>query len=572
MRTLEIVTLIALLGAGIAGCGGAPSGSLPAAPGAGPLASKTLATIRILIPKKTTSAAAVKPQYVSPATTQMTLDILQGGVPIAGYPQTVALTPSSSGCTSSVTGTLCILTIALAPGSYTITATLLDAGNTPLSQAQAIPFVVSAGGSNVISLTLNGVPHSIVISSGATAVHGSQNSGFTLYGQAAEPILASAVDGDGNYIIGPGAPAFSGTVVNGSGFSITAPTATAPNILNITPSGTNGSGALFTVTASYPDSTCTQPGAVCSATFSLKNNIQTLFVGSFSNNTVTTYVPPSTGSAAATITGLNHPEALAVDTGDDLFVVNGGSGTGTVTEYAPPYNAPATIVINTGVNSLPDALALDHEGDLFVADERNSTVKEYAPPYTSLTKTISANVQTPQALILDASGNLFVANGGGINTVTEYAPPYTSAPFVSISTGSNAPNYLALDAADDLFATLGTINVTEYAPPYGSATQTVTNGVSNPSALTLDASGNLFIANGGVINTVTVYRPPYTDSPLTISNGVQSPIAIALDGAGNLFVANLNTVTEYAPPYAGTAPIDTITAGINSPGLLLLTP
>lgn len=64
------------------------------------------------------------------------------------------------------------------------------------------------------------------------------------------------------------------------------------------------------------------------------------------------------------------------------------------------------------------------------------TVTEYTPPYTSAPTTISSvAANAPQALLVDGSGNLFVANvGSSPADVTEYAPPYTGAPTTTITT------------------------------------------------------------------------------------------------------------------------------------------
>ncbi len=571
MGKLPLAMLLALLGASLAGCGaGARPGSLPVLPGSGPRVSSGLTAIRIVIPKETvSSSSARRPQYVSPATTQMTIDVQQGGVSIAGYPQTVGLTPTSSGCTSTLASTLCVLIVALAPGSYTTTIALQDASNAVLSAAQTIPFTVIAGTNNAIDLTLSGVPHSISVTSGAPAVHGSQGGGFTLYGLAAQPVLVTALDADGNYIIGPGSPTFTASMLSGSGFTIANPTTSAPNTVKLTPPGTNGTGEVFSLTAAYSDGTCSLPGAVCSATFTVKNDVQSIFVANQGTNTVTEYTPPYTGTPTSISNGVVVPTALAMDSAGDLFVASRGAG---VTEYAPPYTGTPTTIAN-GVNQ-PSAMVLDGAGDLFVANYAGYTanagaVTEYAPPYTGTPTTITTGVSQPRALTLDAAGDLFVANGY-TNTVTEYAAPYTGTP-TTISTGVKLPIGLTLDASGRLFVANLLATVTENGPPYTGTPTTISSGVSVPIAVTLDGSGNLFVVNQGN-NKVTEYAPPYTGSPTTtISNNVNGPSAGLLDGAGNFFVANQGngTVTEYAPPYGGSP---TATISTNNPVALLLTP
>jgi hypothetical protein len=589
MSTERARLFIALaLGAALVGCGGARS-SVPSAGSAGPLqAGKASATFRIDVPKQTATATLRSPRFVSPATTQLAIDIEQGGVPIAGYPVTVGLTPTSAGCSSTLASTNCQLTVALGPGSYTATLTTEDASSTPLSSAQSIAFTITAGTNNVISIVLSGIPHALQIASAAHAVVGSGSSGLTLYGSAPQPLTVVALDADGNIIVGSGSPTYSASLMSGSGWSAATPSSTSPNTIAITPPGTNGSVATFSLTASYSDTTCSQSGAVCSATFTIKNDIQMLFVAENGANTVTEYAPPYTGTPTTISNGVSTPQGLALNGAGDLFVANLGATTGAVTEYASPYTGSPT-TITSGVNA-PEKLAVDGGGNLFVPNDSGNTVTEYTSPYTGTpTVTISSGMNTPVAVALDGSGDLFVANcgsncgGSGNGTVTEYAPPYTGTP-KTISSDVNGPVALVLDSAGNLFvANAAGGTVTEYASPYTGTPTTISSGVNGPWAVVLDDSGNLFVANcgdgcpgsGSGNGTVTEYAPPYTGTPTTISNGVYLPDSIGLDHAGNLFVANLlggtiGTVTEYAPPYTGTP--TTITNGMQGPAALLLTP
>jgi hypothetical protein len=411
----------------------------------------------------------------------MVVDIKQGGVSIAGYPITVALTPTSGGCTSTLASTSCQLSLSLVPGNYTATLTAEDASAQALSIAQSIAFTVVAG-TNTIALTLSGIPHELDVKPGARAVHGSQNEGLLLYGSSAQAFIVNVRDIDGNIIVGPGAPTYAVSLVSGSGWTPANPSGTTPNTFTLTPPGINGAGAVLRVTATYSDTTCSQPGAVCTTTFSVKNDIQTLFVGNQGNNHVTVYAPPYTGTPTTISTDVSQPRALTLDAAGDLFVANVNAS---VTEYAPPYTGTPT-TISTSVSE-PYALALDAAGDLFVADFNAASVTVYAPPYTGTPTTISTGVNGPAALTLDAAGDLFVANYNAA-TVTEYAPPYTGTP-TTISAGVNQPFALTLDAAGDLFVANvgngGNGSVTEYAPPYTGAPTTITTGLSQPVSLLL---------------------------------------------------------------------------------------
>jgi hypothetical protein len=528
-------------------------------------------TVSIRIPKATSAAITRRPRYVSPATQSMTLLVTQqsGGATVVS--QTVGLTPTSTGCASTLASTECTLTIALAAGSYVASLSTYDGANgtgNELSAAQQVDFTVAQGQANALNLTLSGVPASLQVASTASAVHGSQSAGFTLYGVAAQKLLVEALDADGDVIVGPGSPTFTVASASGSGFGITNPTTSAPNTFSLAPPGTNGQGETFTATAAYADSTCSTSGAVCSTTFAVKNDVQTLFVANYDpSDTVTVYNPPYTNAPTATISnGVSFPDALAVDTARDVFVANAN----TVTEYAPPYTSAPSVTISNGV-SYPAALVFDAHGNLFVANAGAGTVTIYAPPYSGAPTTI-AGFDVPAAMALDGQGDLFVADLV-MNQVTEYAPPYTGAPIATIAdVNMNSPIAVVLDPTGDLFVANNSDSlVVEYAPPYTAASAVVVDAVSAPNSLLLDGADNLYVGNGGA-NTVTEYAPPYANPPIaTLGTGL-TPVSIVFDGADDLFASNSGgtSVDEFTPPF--TAAPAVISNGVNLPLAAALTP
>jgi hypothetical protein len=562
-RLVLLLVSIAL----IADCaGGGASSSVPHAPTA---SGSSGVRFTITIPKAGTAGARRSPAYISPATASLTVTIATnpGGTVVTN--ETVALTTTSTGCSSTLASTLCTLSIALPPGAYTASISTADASSNVLSQEQSVPFTVTVGQTNTVLLVLNGVPASLTVSSSAPAVHGNMAPGFTLYGLSAQKFQIEALDADGNIIVGLGSPALSIASLSGSGFTIANPTATMPNTAMLTPPGTNGSQEIFTATATYSDNTCSLPGAVCSATFRVTNDVQTLFIANYDANNVLTYTAPYTGAPATISTDVNEPYALALDAGNNLFVSNYGNNT--VTIYAPPYTGSPTTTVSTDLNG-PAGIALDAVGNLFVANSNSNAVLVYAPPYTGAPTTVATGVNEPFYIALDASADLFVANYGN-NTVTEYAPPYTGSPEVTITNGVTKPSGLALNALGELAVVdFNGPGATVYAPPYSGAPTTTSTGLPGNEAVDFDASNNLYVAsNEG--DAVVGFAPPYTGSPIaTTTNGINAPVALAFDGAGNLWVVDVGraNVTAYALPYT-SAPAVTI-SGLNGPQALVFTP
>jgi len=91
-----------------------------------------------------------------------------------------------------------------------------------------------------------------------------------------------------------------------------------------------------------------------------------------------------------------------------------------------------------------------------------------------------------------------------------------------------------------------------------------------PFGLTVDAKGNLYVANTNG-NEVLVYNANHMQVPTKrISNNVSAPTAVAFDGSGNLWVANDGSqvsITQYSP--AGVQNTNaTLTQGLIGPSAL----
>ncbi|HEY1867534.1 MAG TPA: hypothetical protein VGG70_04505, partial [Candidatus Cybelea sp.] len=291
--------------------------------------------------------------------------------------QTVSVGPNSSGCTQAPGGSTCQLALSLPAGTYTGTV-----ANT------AIAFTVLAASSNVLNLTLGGIPTQAVVvpASSASATNG--QGGIDLYGAGRHAMLVELLDANQNVMVGGNGATFSLNQAGGSlQLSVAQAAAAAPNLFFVSAvSAPNGASALLRATVNYagPANPCAQSAAVCAGTARVDLR-QILAVANSGVNTVTLYIVGQLNPLATIQNGVLSPQALAFDAAGDLFVANQA---GSVTEYVPPYNQPP-VSITTGINH-------------------------------------------PQSLTVDARGNVFVANGNGSNTVTVYSPPYGGPPTATI--------------------------------------------------------------------------------------------------------------------------------------------
>ena len=194
-----------------------------------------------------------------------------------------------------------------------------------------------------------------------------------------------------------------------------------------------------------------------------------LYVLNDGNYSISIYSPGSTGDVApiATIAGRRTKLTgggfgLAFDASGNLYVSQDGNDS--VTVYAPGATGnvhPIRIISGARTKlSSPVNLTADSGGDIFVANQYPHTghvfgsVTAYAAganrnaKWTQYIKGAATKLDSPHALAVDASGNLFVANFYG-NTITEYGPGATGnvAPINTIKggrTGIDAPEAMVI--------------------------------------------------------------------------------------------------------------------------------
>ena len=154
-------------------------------------------------------------------------------------------------------------------------------------------------------------------------------------------------------------------------------------------------------------------------------------------------------------------------------------------------------------------------------------------------------INGPEFLAFDAAGNLYVANAN-CNTILEVTPAGAVSTFVSSSSGLDYPSGLAFDAAGNLFVANTISNTISEVTPAGAVSTFLSSGLDHPIDLAFDAAGNLFITNQWN-STISEVSPAGAVSTF-VSSGISLPDGLAFDAAGNLYVANTtNSISEATP-------------------------
>lgn len=259
-------------------------------------------------------------------------------------------------------------------------------------------------------------------------------------------------------------------------------------------------------------------------------HVRFLYATTATANQVLLFNGTSSGNAAPaqSISGANTqldaPGGLAI-TQTALYVANAG---GAVTIY-PTFTggniAPAAFIRgNLTQLSGPSMIALDRAGKIYVSNNgvRNAAGVDSVVgfnagssgnvyPATWIQGNLTKLAQ-PNGVAIDGNGNIFVANTGN-NTITAYAPvstgvaPANVTPFLTLSgnaTGLNAPFGLAFDATGRLWVGNSGSNTVEIfaANASGNTAPQFTyaganTGLSTPQQIQFDSFGQLDVANGG---------------------------------------------------------------------------
>ena len=194
---------------------------------------------------------------------------------------------------------------------------------------------------------------------------------------------------------------------------------------------------------------------------------------------------------------------------------------------------------------------------------------------------VGGGFTTPMSVALDGVGDSYFADAGA-NAVLEFTPGSSKA--ISLGSGLSKPAGVAVDGAGDIIiADTGNNQVVEVPVVNGklsSAAQitlvsssTSISGVklSGPAGVTIDAIGNLYIADTG--NNRIVYLPYNgswnVSSATVLGTNLTAPLATAVDSSGNLFVADSGSgqIYKLTQPFSGEAQ-QLVAAGYSNPSAL----
>jgi sugar lactone lactonase YvrE len=214
----------------------------------------------------------------------------------------------------------------------------------------------------------------------------------------------------------------------------------------------------------------------------------------------------------------------------------------------------------------PTALAVDANGNLWVANQGNNSILEYSPKYAFQSKaTITQGIDTPTGIAFDPSGNLWVVNSAA-NNVTEYTSGVQNT--AATITGFGGPTSIAIDGLANIWVLdqFNSINVYVKAFPYTAQSTLLTTVTPATPVYGLAIAGGS-LAQGTLNQAVlTAIEQELTNSPVNLAINNKTSLTMAGTANGTVYMGAVDgTVNVFNPAKNTTGQF--LKLGIVPPGM-----
>jgi hypothetical protein len=293
---------------------------------------------------------------------------------------------------------------------------------------------------------------------------------------------------------------------------------------------------------------------------------------------VVEYIPSQMTSGAQNVAphlmnlsgSFGSPQGVTFDSAGNLWVMDPGAMiNGTATPALLKFSAmqvgalaktnspdPVAIITSTSL-AFPQQSVFDAAGNQWVTDHNNNTVLVFSAAQLAMAGTneqmpvvtiTSSAFNGPLGLVFDSSGNLWVANNGGVPGANDSMSPAGTS-IVEFSKAS-----LPMVPTSGMLTPMLMPNIT--------LTDNGNGSIQAPWELAFDSMGNLWSSNSGAPFTLVEFSksmlaasgmptPTTTISPTMVGGNstLSDTNGLCFDNAGNLAATNATTPNGSAPFY-----------------------
>ena len=204
-------------------------------------------------------------------------------------------------------------------------------------------------------------------------------------------------------------------------------------------------------------------------------------------------------------------------------------------------NSQQTFASGTVV-AAPQGMAIEQQGNVFVANQLNYSISKFDPSGTLLaTIGSAASLNYPMGLALDSAGTLYAANYGSGPAANSVARFDAGGNFVASMTAQiDRPLGVAVDTSGHLFVGNWFLNTISKFDANGTFLATIgsSSTITNPGGLVTTAAGELYVASEGS-GVISLFDAAGTyQSSIGAGASLMNPAGVARDHLGNLYVSS----------------------------------
>jgi DNA-binding beta-propeller fold protein YncE len=244
--------------------------------------------------------------------------------------------------------------------------------------------------------------------------------------------------------------------------------------------------------------------------------------------------------------GLDLPNGVAVERSGNVFIAD--TYHSVIKEWLVTSYDTVTLVAS-GL-AQPNGVAVDNSGNVYISDTWNRAIRKWTPVSNTLVTLVSSGLSYPTGVAVDSGGNIYIADMGN-NTIKKWTAASNTVSTL-VSSGLNYPNGVAVDRAGNVYIADSLNNaVKKWAAADHTLSVVVSSGLNYPSGVAVDSEGNVYIADDGN-NTIKEWKLANSNVTTLVSGQLSQgyPIGIAVDNLGNLYFPGQGDYAVEALPHA----------------------
>ena len=250
------------------------------------------------------------------------------------------------------------------------------------------------------------------------------------------------------------------------------------------------------------------------------------------------FAPPVQSAAVSSVSGAS---GVAIDTNGNLYIA--ATGQNQILKETLSGGSYVQSVIPTSTLNAPRGVAVDSAGDIYIADTGNNRVLKETPAPTGFKETTVDTIpEAPVGVTVDQDGHFdIVYAADGLFTgfrIDGY-----------LGTGVSGVSGVAVDASDSLYivssSTPGSILKEALSGASYVSNTIALSGLDAPaglSGISVDGFGNLYVCytdsnSVGQVVKLTPSSGGYIQSAIA-TQGLSQPTGLVVDSSGNIFIAD----------------------------------